>query len=161
MTLAKPWIRKRMPNLNREDSPKIALYSTSAYERRPLFNRLKEIIYLSFFVIMSAVVSLIVMNLVTYPILIIVQKGTKYFTDIFILSVIALISLYVLTKLVSTIRYYIASGLSATQIIPQIIVGRIKALIIFITSLVFISMLIIGLYSLFSYNTRLIINLFS
>lgn len=157
MTLKK----MKKQTLNKDNNSKIALYSTNAYERRSLFHRLKEILYLSFFVIMSAIVSLIVMNLITYPILLIVKKGTKYFTDIFIISVIVLVLLYILTKFVSVIRYYISSGLSVAQIIPQIIAGRIKALVIFVTSLVFISMLIIGLYSLFSYNTRLIINLFS
>ncbi len=137
------------------------LYPQAVYEQRSFIQHFKDIVYLTVFVILAAIISIIVMNLLTYPVLLLVNEGTELFTRVFIYTLLFIIALFILSKLISTIKYYIASDLPLLKIIPQILIGRIKAFFILITSTVFVVLLLLALYSLFTYNNKFIINLFS
>lgn len=135
--------------------------SQTIYDQKSILQRIKEIITLPFFIVVVAVFSTIIMNLISVPILRLVMTDKELYTRCVSWALIILAAIYILTRITSSLVFYVKTGLHPLVILRTIVLNRLSSLFLFIFSLLVISALAACLIFLFNYNSMFIENIFS
>ncbi len=131
------------------------------YDQRSILQRMKEIVTLPFFIIISALVSIGVMNLISVPILNLVLSDKELYTKLVSWAIVLLFALFIISRLISQMAFYIKTGLSPAVILSTIFKNRISSLFLFLFSIIVITGLIVCLFFLFKQNSIFIDTIFS
>jgi hypothetical protein len=111
-----------------------------------------ELLVLLIFIIVSALVSLILMNHIAYPLSLFAVHNPKLYTYIVKWSILFAIALYILFRLVRRIRISRAEGIPVLKSLSQSLLRRTKGFAFFCIALIAIIIFIIGLHLLLKYN---------
>ncbi|MFW5807919.1 MAG: hypothetical protein ACOCWH_02575, partial [Spirochaetota bacterium] len=134
--------------------------STTIYDQRSILQRMKEIITLPFFIIISAVVSIVVMNLLSVPVLTLVLSNPELYTKLISWGIVLLFAASLVVRTISRLVFYIRTGLPFFTIVRSIFLSRLTSLFLFIFSVVVIIALAVCLIYLFQYNSMFINTMF-
>jgi hypothetical protein len=126
------------------------------YEKTGLLNRLKESAVLFLFIFLSLLASLIIMNLVIYPVALFSIKNDKIFTNIVKYLFWFIISISIIYVLVKRFIYYKKNDLANIQIIKKILLKPASFLLFLLLLLISILIFILIINFILQKNYYLI-----
>jgi hypothetical protein len=130
--------------------------SQTIYDRQNVFQRIKEIVSLPLFILIAAIFSIVIMSAITIPILTFVLEDEVLFTKSVEIGLLILFILFILSRIISGIIFYIKTGLSPLVIAKTVVLNRLTSFFLLLFSLLVIIALAASLIYLFSYHSKFI-----
>jgi hypothetical protein len=128
------------------------MYSENLYEKNKVRERLKDIATLAAFTIAIAVISVLAMNLLAYPVTIFAVKYFKAFNFIFKYLVIIGISAFIVSMVAVTVFRLRRRGLTSGEIAVYLVRKPFYSITIFLFFLAVSAVIIALLYIMLSNN---------
>ena len=136
----------------------IVVFLTDIYHSEYL-KRKKDIFFLTSFIILAAILSTVVMDLLIFPITEFAKKQTSLFNSLIGYSLLFFISFTFFYKIYKKISYLKKTNSTNSSIFFYILQRPIKFLTTFIIMLLITSILVISLYFILNSNNNLIRNI--
>jgi hypothetical protein len=129
------------------------------YDGTGVSERLREFRTLFIFIIASSIISLIVMNLLTFPIALFAVADPKLFTTAVKILALAMVVSFVVFKVIRRIRHSIVNGIPFLNAFTASFISKVKIGFSFMI-IAFISIiLIIAFYYILSHNYKILYEL--
>jgi hypothetical protein len=126
------------------------------YEKNSLTDRFKELGILIFFIALSLITSIIVMNITIFPIAVFAIKQKIFFTHLVVNLIWILVLAACLYYLIRRIIFYKKNGIGNLQIFKIILSKPLMFMLLFIVILLIIITLVLIIYFLLNNNYYLL-----
>jgi hypothetical protein len=129
-----------------------------AYEQQKFFRKIKEIFTLTVFIFLAAIVSIVVMDLLSLPVLKLVTDKPALFTKIVSTGCIVLIAGSLIIRFTSALLYYRSNGYTLIQTLKKMVIFRLHHIVFVIFAFLLFALLSGLLYIIFRHHSMLIQN---
>jgi hypothetical protein len=129
------------------------------YDGTGIFERLREFRTLFIFIIASSIISLIVMNILTFPIALFAVTDPHLFTVAVRMLALILIASFVVFMIIRRIRHSMVNGIPLLHAFSASLISKVKIFLSFLI-LAFISIILIAVfYYILSHNYKILYEL--
>ena len=133
--------------------------SDKFYDQPRLMQRLREYQTLVLFIVISAILAVLCMDVLVLPVTLLAINNTGLYTSLVKIVLVSLPVLYIIMTVIRFFRYYRKEGLRPSTIVVLLVRQTVFAFIKILLALLIIAAILIILYAVFYYNNYLIYKL--